>query len=410
MRDKYYNLIIGLAIIGLIIGSWGMFQRLFFGHLPMAYGSYVPWGLWVAFDLFFLGLTAGAFIITVLTYGYRIKWFASLGPISVFMVLVTLMCEGLIISMDLGHPLRIYRFLVTPNFKSMLTWLVIFILSMWAIYLTWFYLILKEYFIQWSQDKNRRGHKLYGWLARGKQTYTEADRERDRRLVRRLAIFSIPVGVLFFGLHGALFAVLLNRPLWNGAMTPLLFTVAALLSGGALISFLAYLFYPKEEILQPLGHIVLSLLVVFLFLEGMQFFVGYQSGITGVVTSLNLIAFGPFWWAFWIVHLLIGSVIPLFLLISRPRDVRAIAWACFLILLTFFAVRLNYLIPDLAVYKLEGLENTFFHKRLRTDYVPNLNEWLVSVWVISLGILTFFLGSRWLPVLPAGKGEEEHAC
>jgi Ni/Fe-hydrogenase subunit HybB-like protein len=408
MNEKYYKLIIGISIAGLVIGAWGMFQRLVFGHLPMAYGSYVPWGLWVAFDLFFLGLTAGAFIITVLTYGYGIKLFASLGPISVFMVLVTLMCEGLIISLDLGHPWRIYRFLVTPNFKSLLTWLVIFILAMWAIYLTWLYFILREYFIQWSQDANRRGQKIYRWLVRGQTTYSEADRRRDHQRVRRLAIISIPVGILFFGLHGALFAVLLNRPLWNGAMTPLLFTIAALLSGGALISFLAYLFYPKEEIIHPLGHIVLSLLVVFLFLEGLQFFVGYQSGITGIVTSLNLIAFGPFWWAFWIVHLLIGSLIPLILLITRPHDAKAIAWACFLILITFFAVRLNYLIPDLAVYKLEGLEYTFFHKRLRTDYVPNLNEWLVSVWVISLGLLTFFLGSRWLPVLPAGKGEEEH--
>ena len=143
----------------------------------MAYGSYVPWGLWVAFDLFFLGLTAGAFIITVLTYGYGMKLFASLGPISVFMVPVTLMCEGLIISLDLGHPLRIYRFLVTPNFKSLLTWLVIFILAMWVIYLAWLYFILREYFIEWSQDENRRGQKIYRWLVRGKTTYTDADRQ-----------------------------------------------------------------------------------------------------------------------------------------------------------------------------------------------------------------------------------------
>ncbi len=73
------------------------------------------------------------------------------------------------------------------------------------------------------------------------------------------------------------------------------------------------------RLIQPLGRIVLSLLVIFLFLEALQFFVGYQSRITGIVTSLNLIAFGPFWWAFWIVHLLIGSAIPLFLLITRPQ-------------------------------------------------------------------------------------------
>ena len=34
-----------------------------------------PWGLWVAFYLFFLGLSAGAFLITIMTYVFRMKRF-----------------------------------------------------------------------------------------------------------------------------------------------------------------------------------------------------------------------------------------------------------------------------------------------------------------------------------------------
>jgi molybdopterin-containing oxidoreductase family membrane subunit len=46
---------------------------------------------------------------------------------------------------------------------------------------------------------------------------------------------------------------------------------------------------------------------------------------------------------------------------------------------------------------------------LRTvEYFPNLTEWLVSLWVFSLGLLAFLMGSRWLPLIAAGKGEEEH--
>jgi molybdopterin-containing oxidoreductase family membrane subunit len=408
LTEKNFRYIILLAVLGLIIGTWGMGARLLYGHKYMDYGSFVPWGLWVAFDLFFLGLTAGAYIITILVYGFRVKLFAALGPLSVFALLVTLLCEGIIISLDLGHPFRIYRFLITPNFGSMLFWLVAFIIAMWAIYLPTLYLLLRQKFIEWSQDDQRGGHKIYRFLAGGRTTYSKEDRERDHRRVRILSFISMPVGLLFFGMHGAVFAILLNRPLWNGAMTPILFIMAALLSGGALITFLTYLFHPRDELVQPLGRIVLSLLAIFLFLEALQFFVGYQSKVPNFVTSLNLIAFGPFWWAFWILHLLIGGAIPIYILITRPKDSRAVAWACFLVLITFFAVRLNYLIPDLAVYKLEGLQNTFFHQRLRTSYVPNFNEWLVSIWIVSLGILTFFLGMRWLPVEAAGKGEEEH--
>jgi Ni/Fe-hydrogenase subunit HybB-like protein len=408
MSDKWFKNLIIVAVIGLVVGAWGMFQRLAFGHLGMNYGSFVPWGLWVAFDLFFLGLTAGAFLITILTYVFRIKLLANLGPLAVFTVLVTLMAEFLIISLDLGHPLRTYRFLISPNLGSMLFWLVVFIVSMWIIYVPWLYFLLRQQLITWGNDATRTGHKVYRFLAFGKTDYTMEDRQQDHRRTRLLSYISLPIGVIFFGAHGAIFAILNNRPLWNSALLPLIFIMAALLSGGALITFLAYVYQPDDELIHPLGRVVLLILISFVFLEALQFFVGYQSKVTGIVTSLDLIAFGSYWWAFWIVHLVIGSAIPAFLLIMYPEDSKMVAYACFLIMITFLAVRLNYLIPDMAVYKLEGLQNTFFHHRLRTDYVPNLNEWLVSIWVISLGLLAFLLGTRWLPVIQAGKGEEEH--
>ena len=408
MSEKWFKNLIILSVFGLVIGAWGMFQRLAFGHLGMNYGSFVPWGLWVAFDLFFLGLTAGAFLITILTYVFRIKLLANLGPLAVFTVLVTLMAEFLIISLDLGHPLRTYRFLISPNIGSMLFWLVVFITAMWIIYVPWLYFLLREQLITWGNDATRTGHKVYRFLAFGKTDYTLEDRQQDHRRTRLLSYISLPIGVIFFGAHGAIFAILNNRPLWNSALLPLIFIMAALLSGGALITFLAYVYQPDEKLIHPLGHVVLLILLSFVFLEALQFFVGYQSKVTGIVTSLDLIAFGSYWWAFWIVHLVIGSVIPAYLLIMYPENSKMVAYACFLIMITFLAVRLNYLIPDMAVYKLEGLQNTFFHQRLRTEYVPNLNEWLVSIWVISLGLLAFLLGTRWLPVIQAGKGEEEH--
>jgi len=136
--------------------------------------------------------------------------------------------------------------------------------------------------------------------------------------------------------------------------------------------------------------------------------VGYWSEAKITRASLNLILAGPYWWVFWVVHLGLGSALPLYLLISRGDEPRAVAWACFLIIFTFIAVRLNFLIPDQAIYKLEGLDTAFFHRRLQTTYAPNLTEWLVGIWVISLGLLAFLFGTRWLPVITAGKGEEEH--
>jgi len=410
MNDyRIYKTLMTLAIAGLIIGSYGVISVLIWGKHATALGSYVPWGLWVAVYLLFLGLTAGAFLITILTYVFRVKIFKPVGPLAAFTVLVVIISEVIMISFDLGHFSRIYRFLISPGFYSMIFWMVVFTNAMIIIYLLECYFLLRERLIGWSQEEGRPGRTFYGWLSFGKTSYTRTDRENDDRWVRWLSIISLPVGLIFYGVNGAIFAILLNRPIWNGALTPLLFIITALLSGGALITFLIYIFKIDDTMVHYLGRVVRFLMVTFLFLEALQFFVGYSTGVIIERASLEIIAFGPYWWVFWIVHLLIGSFIPLALLMAFPDDARSVAWACALIILCFIAVRLNFVIPDQAVYKLEGLENTFYHWRLRTiEYFPNLTEWLTSLWVFSLGLLGFLLGTRWLPLVAAGKGEEEH--
>ncbi len=408
-NDGYFKVMIVLAVIGLVLGSWGVINVLLYGKHATDLGSYVPWGLWVAVYLFFLGLTAGAFLITILTYVFRVKIFAPIGPLSAFTVLVAITCEVIIISFDLGHFSRVYRFLINPGWSSMMFWMVVFTNAMIVIYALECYFLLRKDLVAWAQEEGRPGQWLYRFLSFGKTEFTKEDEEADHRRVRTLSIWSLPVGLIFYGINGAIFAILLNRPLWNGALTPLLFIVTALLSGGALITLLTYLFRIDDSLVHYLGRVVRFLLVVFLFLQFVQIFVGYRTALPITRASLDIIAFGPYWWVFWVVHLLLGSAIPLYLLAAHHHNAKAVAWACFLIVITFIAVRLNFVIPDQAVYKLEGLEATFYHHRLRTtEYFPNLTEWLVSLWVFSLGMLAFLLGSRWLPVIAAGKGEEAH--
>jgi Ni/Fe-hydrogenase subunit HybB-like protein len=416
MQYKLFHALSILAIAGLVIGSFGMFDRLVNGLNPVAFGSYVPWGLWVAFYLLFLGLSAGAFLVTILTYLLRIKPFESIGPLSAFMVLVCLLCEMFFIMMDLGSMHRaFYQFFLTPSFSSLLTWMLVLFFSMGIIYTLKTYFLVRGAIIKDASQQTGMLRFIYRVLSLGRDHYDSSMQAADKQRVHRLAWFSLPVGLLFYATNGAFFAVLINRPIWNSAMTPLLFVVAALLSGGALVTFLTYLFVDnsqglRDTLMKYLGRSVLFLLVLFLALEVMQFSVGYQTGRTDIVTSLNHITIGPAWWIFWLVHLGIGSLVPLILLTFGYRSPVKVATACFIIFMTFIAVRYNFIIPDLAVYKLDGLEFAFRHTRLSTHYVPNLNEWLVSIWIISAGLLAFLLGTRYLPIVNAKFGGVDHAA
>lgn len=409
MNEKKTKFLVICALLGLAAGSWGIVDRLIYGHTSMGTGSYVPWGLWVVFYLFFIGLTAGAFLITIMIYVFGAKRLESVGPLAAFTVLVALACELSFISLDLGHFPRIYRLLLSPRFGSIMTWFILFTMAMLLIYLFEAYFLLRKDLVAWSRDGGRGGRWFYNLLVSGKTEYTGDDLQRDRSRVRALSILSLPVGLLFYGTNGAFFAVVANRPAWNSAITPILFIMAALLSGGSLITFLIYVFQKDDEILRALGRVVSFILVAYLVVEIARFSFGYLSGKPGLVTSLNIMAFGPNWWSFWLVHIMIGSIVPIYLLFGRPNSATSVAWGCFLIVVSFVAVRYNFLLPELASPKLPGLENAFSNKHLSTIYIPSLSEWLVSIWIISLGILVFLAGTRWLPVLSSRKEGAEHA-
>jgi len=372
------------SLIGIVVGSYGMFERLAYGLNPVAFGSYVPWGLWVSFYLLFLGLSAGAFLVTTLAYVFGMKRLETLAPLSAFTVLVCLLCEGLFILLDLGTVSRaFYQFFLSPSFTSLLTWMLVLFSAMGAIYAVKTYLLV---------------------------------RGGDRSTVKLLSWISMPVGLLFYGTNGAFFAILANRPLWNSSLTPLLFIVAALLSGGALITFLSYTFLKDKgssacigtATCIDLGQVLKYLLILFLALEVMQFSVGYVSAKPNLVAVLDYILAGPSWWVFWIVHLSIGSLIPLAMLIFSGGDPKKVAVAAFLIVITFVAVRYDFVVPEFSVYPLDGLQSAFVHPRLSTAYSPNLNEWLVSVWIVSLGLLAFTLGVSRIPVLTKSNGGKDH--
>ena len=151
-------------------------------------------------------------------------------------------------------------------------------------------------------------------------------------------------------------------------------------------------------------RITLGLLLFDLLLEWAEISVPWWGGMAEHVGGLKLMLFGPFWWVFWIGHLLLGSLVPVWLLIRAPSDPRQAGLAGALIAVLFMSVRLNIVIPGLAMPILPGLEQAVRHPRLTTFYVPSLHEWLVLAGVVAVGILLFGLARRFLKVF--GEAQE----
>ena len=387
----------------LVIGIVGVWSRLAHGHEAANYGSYVTWGLWVAGYIYFIGLSAGAFLISSLVYGFGVKKLEPIGKLALFTAVITLFMALFSIWFDLGHMGRFFFIFTRPNFSSMMAWMV------W-LYTAYFILLLAELWLALRPDLVRMAKEggAGGTIARrllfGRTEVSEERLARSRRRLRVLALIGIPLAIAFHGGVGALFGTVVARPYWHTPLYPILFLTGALVSGGALLIAIVAFFWPTRdavyhETLRFLGRIVLGLLAFDLLLEFAEYTIPMWYGIGPEHELLKAVLFGRFWWMFWGLHILLGSAIPLYLLLSRGDSPRAVGWAGALIALTFMAVRLNIVVPGLIEPQLRGLEHAYRDARLTFAYVPSLMEWEVSVFIVALGAALFYLGYRYLPLV-----------
>jgi len=364
MLKKFTYTFGGLA---LLIGLWGFYDRLATGHENAAYGSYVVWGLWVAMYLFFAGCAAGGFMIATLEYLFNIQIFKGTGKIALWAALVSLGAALLSIWLDLGHMERVWKVYLQGNPSSVMFQMV------------WGYTLLGLILLVSLILAIRKPESQ--WLKIG---------------------MGIGLGVSLFvsGAVGALLGVNAARPFWHIGLFPVQFPVFSLASGVAMLLTILGLFGPKQDPNRPQQLWVLSiasvvLLIVKLYFMWADYSQSVYGGVSMNVAAVNQVLYGRYWWAFWILQILVGSFIPLIVL-TQPKLAKHNGWAGWmgLLMLVGYAVARGLIIfPGLTVPELQQLTAAFSGPHLSFDYFPSLMEWAVTLGTIGLAILGFLLGS-----------------
>ena len=383
------------------VGLYGWYDRFANGHLNANYGSLVPWGLWVAAYIYFIGLSAGSFLISSLVYVFNVKRFESVGRLAVFTAIVTLFLALLSIWADLGHMFRAWEVLVYPNFQSPMAWMI------W-LYSTYMVLLIVEMWFLLRRDlaagKSQPGLRgaVYSALSLGSADTSEEGATRDRKVVRVLATIGVPVAIMFHGGVGALFGVVAARPMWNSGLFPILFLLSALASGGALLTLVSAVFQDgwtrNRETVLALGKMVLGLLLLDALFQFSEILVAFYGGVPDHIAGLQLMLSGPFWWVFWGWQIVLGTLIPVALLaLPTRKNPIGVSVAGLCVALGFLGVRLNIVIPGLATEEIRGLSAAFASARISTNYAPSSTEWLVTIGIVGLGLLLFGFGEMLMP-------------
>ncbi len=361
----------GIWGVFLVLGLVGMYQRLTTGHLMAGYGSYVPWGLWIAVYFHGVGIAGGAFAVASLGHMLRFPGFRDA---AVLRVAVVLACAAVMpalvgVWLDLGHMERVYRIITAPNFTSMMAfnaWIYSVFLGVAAI--TWL--------LSFKQDS--------GWL-------------------KPFLILGLFLSAIIPSQSGAFFGVVDAKPYWHNPLMPLLFLASAMTAGTAML--LVVLGLPsvrsfvrgephddgRDLVLQRLRPIILVGLSAYFVFEFAEISIAYWNP-TSHAPEMNLVLWGPYWWIFWVVHVALGGIAPFLLLISRRRALWVLAGV--LLGTTFLTTRLNILIPGQAISELNGLQEAFQHPRLVYMYHATPMEYLVGLFLVAFGMTVFYVGSR----------------
>ena len=207
------------------------------------------------------------------------------------------------------------------------------------------------------------------------------------------------------GAVGALFGVQASRPFWHVGLFPVQFPVFSLASGAAVMLAVLAFVGPRDDPNRKHQFWVLGILSAVLVLVKLYFlWADYSVSMYGNVpqnaNAISEILFGQYWWAFWIVQLLIGSLIPLVVL-SQKRLVEnkmLAGWMGVFLLIGYAVARGLIVFPALAVPELENLANAFSGPGLTFAYFPSLMEWAVTVGTVGLATMGVLLGGDFLPL------------
>jgi molybdopterin-containing oxidoreductase family membrane subunit len=375
----YYILvtILGLMTVGFVASFLVVYLR---GHQALEANNIIPWGQLIVFFIFFVGLSAGAIIISSLSYVFKKEAYEPIGRMAVFMGILLMAGAMIFVLVDLGRPEKFWRLFMLFYMNSMT--------SMFAINSILYsgYILLMV---------------VYLWLIfEGKKKW---------------AVIVGTADVLWaIGVHmgtGAIFGFIGNREIFFSPIKPFEFLTAALTSGTSLTILAAIGTFKvtkrviREEWVLSLGRLLsyfILILTVMVFIDKMTHL--YSPNREATVYLLT----GDYWYLFWIFQIGLGIVFPLILLFhpKTGKTVKGIVVASASVVIGVFGERAALVIPGTA------FPQPFFPGKIEGTWgapgIFHIVPWetLLCFGIISYVGLLFVLGLKYLEILPARDKED----
>ncbi|MBB5171926.1 NrfD/PsrC family molybdoenzyme membrane anchor subunit [Texcoconibacillus texcoconensis] len=406
--EKRFKLWMAALILAMFAGGGAILYRAIEGLAVTNLSTFVPWGGWVAFYIFFVGLSAGAFLLSTLIFVFGMEQYERVGRFALFTAFICMVVALTFVLLDLGRMDRAFNAMAYWNILSVLSWEVRFYLIYILLLLTELWFAMRIDLIKLSKDRSAGlKSKLANIIRFGSEDTSEKSAKKDHSWMKILGIIGIPIAII--GVHGGtgtLFAAVGAQPYWNTPLFPVIFVVSALVSGTALLIAM-YVIQRKVrgksvdlQMIKSLALLMIFFLIIDLGLEFYEFLVAGLTMKPDKMAVLDVMFTSSMSWSFWGVQLFLGAVIPIYIVFSKRfnQSVKALTVAAILVVIGIIGVRFNIVVPTQVVQSMYGLPEG--------SYFPNWVEWLSSIGVVAMGLFLYSIGAKLLP-LETQEGDVE---
>lgn len=365
-----------------------------------------PWGLYIAFVVYFIGVSFAGISIAALVRVLRIEALQPITRMAELLTIVSLVLGAFSILADLGQPGRgivnLFRY-ARPQSPFFGTFSLVMAGYLFAS-LVYFYLAGRRDAYLLAQEPSRL-QPLYRWWAAGYRD-TPDQRARHERTSFLLAIAILPLLVTAHSTLGLVFGLMGGRPGWFSALQAPGFVVLAGVSGLGHIAVMAALvrwFVPESR--ERIGEATFRLLGIFLMVMGMIYLYFtlievLTAGYAGhereqEVVSLMLIgSYAPYFWA-GIVGLGLAVLIGMVQGFQGSWSIGAVLAMGVLVNIAAVAKRLIVVTPSLTHGALLPYE--------KGVYIPTWVEIMIVIGLMALGALVMLAFSKLYPIVPASE-------
>jgi len=318
----------GLSLAVLALGVFAFARQLIEGEVVTGLRNIgtmggATWGLYVAFIVYFGGVSFAGITIAAMIRLLNLKHLRPISRMALVLAVISIILAALSVLIDLGQPFRalinlpLYGRPMSPFFG---TFSVVISGYLFA-GLVYLYLDGRRdaaICAERSEGVRQTFYRLWAAGYRG----TPAERERHQRATFWLAIAILPLLVIATSTLGFVFGLQVGRPGWFGALQAPGFVILAGVSGVGHIIVLAAILrrvLGAEDQLNPhvfqwLGNLLMILTATYLYFWAAEWVTTSYAGHHHEVALSNALLTGEYAWLFW---LSVGSLLVPFLLLAR---------------------------------------------------------------------------------------------